>query len=230
MFKPKFTSIAILAIITIIETVKMSTNKIHNEKSIFKIKQNKFYITNMENIIKMSMILKSIENSSEKVKQKMVNKIMHSTYGNREKEKKYNHYKLMNINKGSSDFKTYQNELKAAIEEKKSDIITITESNLADTDKDATKPYADNFNVENKVMDGMEKSRVTCLIRKGIKYERLKNYELTNSSMIFVKIKCSRRRSFTVVSYYREWQQKETVPGHNTRSLDEQLHRLEDSL
>ena len=76
----------------------------------------------------------------------------------------------------------------------------------------------------------MEWRRVTCLIRKGIKYERLKNYELANSSMIFVKIKCSRRRSFTVVSYYREWQQKETVPGNNTRSLDDQLQRLEESL
>ena len=79
-------------------------------------------------------------------------------------------------------------------------------------------------------MTSAEKGRVTCLIRKGINYKRLENHELPTSSLIFIKIKCSQRKSFTVGAYYREWQQPSGVPGPNTRELEDQLERLKHAM
>ena len=101
-------------------------------------------------------MIKEIERSANYIKKKKLNKMMHMKNGNREKEKKYTHYKLLNINKGNSDFKTYQDELKKVINDKKVDIVTITKSNLSKNDEEALKPYKDKYNIENKIMTGAE--------------------------------------------------------------------------
>ena len=75
-------------------------------------------------------------------------------------------------------------------------------------------------------MTGNEESRVTIMIRKGIKYERMRRYELDDVSMCWVKIKCKRRRSFMVGGIYREWQQSASIPGPNSRDLSDQKERL----
>ena len=218
----------ILTILTILEIYKIITPQTIQEK--IRIQNQPFYKSNMSNMIKMSMMIKEIERSANYIKKKMRNKMMHMKNGNREKEKKYTHYKLLNINKGNSDFKTYQDELKKVINDKKADIVTITESNLGKNDEEALKPYKDKYNIENKIMTGAEKGRVTCLIRKGINYKRLENHELPTSSLIFIKIKCSQRKSFIVGAYYREWQQPSGVPGPNTRELEDQLERLKHAM
>ena len=63
------------------------------------IKKHSTYI-----IFESMVITNAIKECSDKVKQKKLNKIMHATNGNRQNDKNYNHYILMNINKGSSDF------------------------------------------------------------------------------------------------------------------------------
>ena len=96
----------------------------------------------------------------------------------------------MMLNKGSSNFSTHEEKINHLIVQEKVDILTITESNLKDNDHEATKKYDDRYNFENQVMTGNEESRVTIMIRKGIKYERMRRYELDDVSMCWVKIKC----------------------------------------
>ena len=110
MNNTKIITRTILTILTILEIYKIITPQTIQEK--IRIQNQPFYKSNMSNMIKMSMMIKEIERSANYSKKKKRNKMMHMKNGNREKEKKYTHYKLLNINKGNSDFKTYQDELK----------------------------------------------------------------------------------------------------------------------
>ena len=57
------------------------------------------------------------EDSYKKVKQKKRNKTNHIVNGNRKenKEKKFEHYKVMSLNKGNSDLQTHETKLKHMI-------------------------------------------------------------------------------------------------------------------
>lgn len=65
--------------------------------------------------------------------------------------------------------------------EKKANIITITESILVENYNEALKPYMKKNLCWKKITEGTGK----CLIKKCIKYKRLKNDELPNSSFFF---------------------------------------------
>ena len=173
----------------------------------------------------MKMILQDKENCWKKFLQKSKNKRNHSKYGNRNQTKQPNHYKMMTLNKGSSNISTHKNKIKHMIVQEKTDILVLTESNMKDNDLDTIEDYK-NFNIENQVMPGNEASRVLIMIRKGIKYERLNEYESPDVSMAWIKIKTVRRKGFAVGGIYLEWKQNPNIPGPNTRELSDQKERL----
>ena len=98
MFKSKFTSSTIIIVLILVETINISKNNAPNENpNKVNITENS-YVSNLTNNIKSIILTNAIEESNDKIKQKKLNKMMHILNGNRQKDKTYTHYKLMNIN------------------------------------------------------------------------------------------------------------------------------------
>ena len=132
------------------------------------------------------IILSLIENSADKVNQRLKNKIIHALNGNKKdpsKEAKY--IKITNWNKGNSDFQTHLNAIKYNIEEEKSLIYIISESNVKKEDN--LEEIFPEFDIINKFEDNHPKVRLTLLIRKNtIEYERQMYIEKPNIATIWI--------------------------------------------
>ena len=66
--------------------------------------------------------------------------------------------------------------IQETIETNKPSVIIMTDSQIKIDDEDAKKSFKD-FNIENKFMTNMDKSRVTVLIRNNVQYSRLTQCE-----------------------------------------------------
>ena len=174
----------------------------------------------------LSMLHNHYENGHEKYEQSMRNKTNHSKYGNRMKEKPKTNYKLMNLNKGHSDFPTHRNKIQHLLHDEKVDILVLTEANIKLNAPEQLSPYSNLYNIEFQCMTGVDKGRVVILICKGIKYERRIDLEAPNVSLCTVFIKTGRRTGFAVIGIYREWQQPQGVTGLTTRSTFDQCEHL----
>ena len=81
------------------------------------------------------IIFSIVENSADKVHQRLRNKISHLTYGNiKEKTKEKKYIKITNWNKANSDFETHINAIKHHVAEEDSTIFVISQSNVKKED------------------------------------------------------------------------------------------------
>ena len=150
-------------------------------------------------------IFSLIENSVDKVNQRLKNKLIHALNGNINvnlKEPKF--IKVTNWNKGNSDFQTFINAITYHIEEENSTIYIISESNVK-KDENLEEIFPD-FDIINKFENNHPKARLTMLIRKNtIDYERLHYIEKPNIAFIWIKIKLRSKKDFILCCRYCQW-------------------------
>ena len=113
------------------------------------------------------------------------NKVAHTTNGN------VTHYKILQINSSNCDFNKKLVELRAMINEHKSDIVLISEAN-ADVE-DSVKMTArakmfPDFHIEDKLVTGNKRARCSVMVSTEIEYQRVKRYEDDVNSTLVVKV------------------------------------------
>ena len=220
----------IILLISVINTTTNynAENKVNNnDDNILKEMWNKRNVNeniNLKEII-CAMISNQNEETTQRNKRKKNNKTIHAKNGNRTKTKEKSNYKLMTLNKGNSYFLTKKETLNHFIEKEKPDILAIMESNLVSDDTDAKKAFED-YHIENQIMDHASMSRVCLMIKKGIKYQRMKELENPMVSMCWIKVKTSKNKGFLLAGVYREWKSPNDQILNTTRSIDDQMARL----
>ena len=154
------------------------------------------------------------------------NKIMKMVNGNIRRKKTKTHLKVLQINKGNSSYKTKANLIHQILVENQSDVAVIGEANLNRDDK-AIRDDNPAYNVEEKVMETCEESRLVVLIKKEIEYERMTSLEFNDISMIWLKIKINRGKFLNLVAMYRQWKLPPSMRNSPDRiGLPAQLDRF----
>ena len=115
----------------------------------------------------------NIEFSYERSKQKSRNKKAHYTNGNKNnqknnKNKKKKYLKILQINKGKSNIQLHLDLIKIQIQKEDPAIVIITESQIKKNEINLHTHF-ENYKIGNKFLRGLEKARVTMLIKKTIR-------------------------------------------------------------
>ena len=111
---------------------------------------------------------------------------MHSLNGNKKSVSKS--LKILQINTGRANFNTDINELKTTLDIEKPSLVIISEANFGGN-IEISKEVLNGFNFEAKFMPGHPLARVVILIKKGLKYSRLNDFDNDLNSSVFIKIK-----------------------------------------
>ena len=164
------------------------------------------------NIALMTCALRNIEYSYSKVKQRKNNKLSHSKYGNKVnlEVKNRSHLKLGQLNKGHSNFSTSETQVSNIVKSQKLDLCTISEANLKQNDLTTHNTF-EGYNIESQFMKGATESRLVVVIKKGIHYERLYHLERDYISMMWFKVRITRRTYLIIGCVYRQWQLPQNV-------------------
>ena len=189
-------------------------------------------IMNLDLINKFAILisLKDIENSVRKIVSSKHNKIQHALNGNRKSQKIKNHFKIMQLNTGLSNWDTCQDMVQLEVEQAKADIAIIGESNMLEIEP-GTKDNFKGYTIENKFFKGCPRSRITVLMRENIIYTRLYDLETDNNAGIWLKIKFSKKKYIYMLCVYRQWKlPPELDPSRKSNNLPDQLTRLDQLL
>ena len=105
--------------------------------------------------------------------------------------KKTKSYKILQLNKGNSDFDSKQDQINFIIKEEKADIVFISEANNKHTDPSkmySMKKTFKNYKIEESQQKDNDKSRCIMLINKKLYYERL-SVDNSKNPIITIKLK-----------------------------------------
>merc|ERR1711954_552990 len=163
------------------------------------------------------------ENNADEANKKQRNKKQHIENGN------ISHYKILQVNGSHADFCTKITELQTTINTNKSDIIIISESNMEVENEKLIEERAkafENYNFEDKLVDGNPKARCTLMISKFITYERLKQYEDNLNSSIAIKAKDGTNKWIAIMGIYRQWKLIGDQASNSTEGIKKQVTRL----
>ena len=174
--------------------------------------------------------LQIVENSIGKVLKKMHNKIMHMTNGNKKTKKTKTHYKIYQVNKGNSDFGTFVVNLSEEVKESKADLAIISEANYDEKDDSVYKELFKDYYFEESYVEGCRKARLIVLIKKGIQYSRIDEYDHKYTSSIWIRLKTSKRKYLYVLCLYRQWHLVSEANVPDSGLIANQLERLAKAL
>ena len=152
-------------------------------------------IYSLKPVILLSLSLNNTEYQYQLTLQKMLNKSMHSKFGNRRIMKPKTHYKILQINTGNGAFSSSRDRLKQTVEENIPDLVIISESNMERSEPNLNLDF-EGYYFENNFMSHMNTSRITVMIKSGISYERIKSLEENDLSTIVIKIKLNNKKIF----------------------------------
>ena len=187
---------------------KLSSDQPSTNNKIF----NQFYNTEAVLNIYASSFKISIcttEQCYARTKQKLHNKSQHTKMGNKQKHKqnknkKKRTIKLLQINKGSSYIYKHLDLLKILIQEENPGVAIIPESQIKRTDTNLEEHFK-GYSIEHKFLPGMDRARISILIREDIEYERLTEIEDDWLSNVWLRVKTSRNGYTCIMGGYREW-------------------------
>ena len=149
------------------------------------------------------------------------NETMHSLTGN----KQYNSLKILQINKGSSNFSTKKNDIDILLSDHSPDFLAISEANILKSDKNLHKHYPDYDILLNKTSETHDLSRNVVLIKSNIPYKRRLDLEDDITCTIWVEVKPKKTKSFLLMGGYRQWRIPQKIDKNDTRSTKHQLSR-----
>ena len=179
-------------------------------------------------IVSIMISLKDKENSARKIKAKLLNKLQHSLYGNRNTKKMKNHIKITQLNKGKSNFPTFKEHIKNELIDACADIAILGESNFLRNEPNLHIDYPE-YVFENKFHPESNKSRITVMLKRNITYTRLYELETSESSAIWLKVKVSPRKYVYILCVYRQWHTlPELDPNKNSGLLINQIKRFDE--
>ena len=144
---------------------------------------------------------KEKERSSNLSRKKEHNKTMHSSTGNRDSCNIT--IPILQINTGNGKFKNNDNALRHSIDENKSMIIVISESNFDNNDLDEINRRKINFpefNFEDKTLPGAKWARSSIMIHESIPYKRESSKENDINSCIVISIQRPKNKKYTLRS------------------------------
>ena len=165
------------------------------------------------------------ENSFAKTCQKAVNNSQHNKYGNKSHKGPLGNLKLLTFNKGSSYYPKHRDLILKTIDDANPSLCCITESNFRPNEKNLDTDLSD-YNIENKLLPGLGYSRVSLLIKKGLKYQRLTSMENDLLSTIWVKVQVSRNKYIYIMAGYREHQYPKIMGITNSVDKAKQRRRF----
>ena len=131
-----------------------------------------------------------------------INKEMHGINGNSQ-IKKNKVLKIMQTNTGNGDFGSSQNLLKIYMDQHRPDFMVVSEANLKGDETNLNIDFP-NYTFEVNLMKNMKKSRLIVLIKKGIEYKRIKNYEEDDLSSIWICVKINKSKYLYILRAYRQ--------------------------
>lgn len=149
----------------------------------------------------------------------------HLTYGNRNKS----HYKVLKINSSNVDFCSKLHKLQSTINSNLSEIIIISESTPEITNPvkmDKRKNFFKEINFEDKIIPGFDRSRLTIMIHKNIKYTRFPEYEDQKNTSVAIKVKDGKGKWVHIMGIYRQWKQFGEFNANNGPGIKRQVSRL----
>ena len=101
--------------------------------------------------------------------------------------KKMSHLKIIQMNKGNSNFHSFANIICHNTMNNKANIAIIGEANLEFSDQMIATDYPE-FNIKFKAMNGANESKLVDLICKGIQYKRKYQNEFDDMSMVWLRV------------------------------------------
>ena len=122
---------------------------------------------------------------------------MHSKNGNKNVSKKKKYIKILEINKGSSNFNTNIEVLKILVKEENPTICYFTESNSNVTD-DLAKSFPE-YHIHHKPEPNHPLDRIVALVKRdSVSYEVQPNISDKNIASIWFKVKMSTNKFLMV--------------------------------
>ena len=129
--------------------------------------------------------------------------------------------KIIQINKGDSDLQNRTEQINEIIDKNKPHLVVINELNLDPADT-ITRNMFGEYKMEADNLDITDKrSRTGILIHKSIHYKRLRQYESTGTSTVWLKLNHPGKKTVMVQAIYRQFQRL-GHPGSETPSSQKQ--------
>ena len=130
--------------------------------------------------------------------------------------------KLIQINKGQSDFYSKIPHIQTIIEIYKPDIMIINEANLNINDTISQHKFPGFILEKDQLQKTSKRLRTVILIRDNINYKRCKTLESSDNSIVWLKVKPKNSTNFYLQGTYRQWQ---VIKKKGTDSVKSQLER-----
>ena len=185
-------------------------NKLSNLDKELRFNSRQFFTSEIRfNIAASSFLWSSSQESNHaRYKQKNRNKQEHIKNGNKQnnnkKIKKKKYIKIIQINKGKSNIKMHLDIIKMQIQKEDPGIVIITESQITTTDTNLNEHFK-NYTIENKFLPGLDRARISILIKNTITYQRVPELEDDWISNIWLRVSVSRNKTALIMGGYREW-------------------------
>ena len=148
--------------------------------------------------------------------QKKKNQKKHSMNGN-----KNTNFTVINCNKGNSEFKNRKADIEHILRTHKPDFMTIHELNITDKDPNQNNNIP-GYKLEiDQLYTKFGRARTGIFIKENIKYQRLKEIEVTDEPVVWLQINLPGNKKIKIQSYYRQWRQLDRegrgIPGTETQ-------------
>ena len=132
------------------------------------------------------------------------------------------HIKIVQINKGNSEFHNQTEQLKHMIENLKPMIIIINELNLNTADTISREQFPE-FNLETDNLDKVDQTaRTGILISKHLHYKRRRDLEYPGLSTVWIQLKYPGRKPVLIQGLYRQHQR---LGKEGSKSMTSQKQR-----
>ena len=156
------------------------------------------------------------------------NKGMKTINGNRANDNKI---KIMQYNKGSSNFSNHIHHLQNIINLHDPHIICISEANIKAKDNVNMFDQLLGYNIEtNMQYDAIGVSRNCIMVKNGIKYKRRQQFEDKLNSDIWIEISNGGRKNFLLCGSYRQWSLLKEMGIKNSGTIQQQEDRYKKSI
>ena len=136
---------------------------------------------------------------------------------------------LLQLNTSNADWQTKKYELATTINNNNADITVISESNAEVNNSERMldrKAMFAEYNIEDKVILGQNKARVSIVIKKEIHYTKCSELESVNNSTIVLRFKEANDKYVHLIGSYREWRHLKGPDATSTEGISLQKERI----
>ena len=150
-----------------------------------------------------------------------VNLMMHRINGNSGGKIAQKCLKLIQYNKGNSDFKNKISEIQLLLQNHNPDILCLSEANIKKDHIYYLKQFP-NHDFELSIMHtNVGLARNVIIVKKEVKYIRRMDLENGENSMIWIEVTLPKRKKVLVMGGYRQWSLPKIMDINNKKNMVE---------